>query len=61
MLGCNFHFVKSERYGLAYERDMSDENNRLNMEDYYEDYGDDDVDAETYVNVTFTLFKCIVS
>jgi len=39
--------VKSERYGLANERDMSDENDGLNMEDYYEDYGDDDVDAET--------------
>ena len=59
VLGCNFHSVKSERYGLANEREFSLENGQnddLNMEDYYEDYGDDDVDAETYVNVTHTFF-----
>ena len=54
VLGCNFHSVKSERYGLASERGQNDD---LNMEDYYEDYGDDDVDAKKYVNVTYTFFN----
>ena len=51
VLGCNFYSMKSERYGLANERDMSDENDGLNMEDYYEDYGDDRA-AETYATIS---------